>query len=61
MEAFQTECNERFDASVDVDGVCGEQTLGAVFQVLRFEFERWLGVFSAVPYGTLHRRRTEVN
>lgn len=42
MSAFQSDYNARFAASVDVDGVCGEQTLSAVFAVLRFEWDRWL-------------------
>lgn len=37
VESFQREYNERFEASIYVDGICGEQTLGAVFTVLRDE------------------------
>lgn len=42
VSSFQTDYNARFPAAIDVDGVCGEQTLGAVFAVLRFEWDRWL-------------------
>ena len=42
LASFQTDYNSRFGASIDVDGVCGEQTLAAVFAVLRFEWDRWL-------------------
>lgn len=49
VERFQAEYNERFDASIDIDGVCGSQTLGAVFSVLRFELERWLDKFGSSP------------
>jgi len=42
IASFQTDYNARFSKSIDVDGVCGEQTLGAVFDVLRFEWDRWL-------------------
>ncbi len=44
--AFQANYNAQFAAAIDVDGVCGEQTLDAVFAVLRFEWERW-----CVKYG----------
>jgi hypothetical protein len=42
IEAFQREYNERFDTGIHVDGICGEQTLGAVFDVLRHEWAKWL-------------------
>ena len=40
--AFQAEFNRRFEAKILEDGVCGRQTLGAVFSVLRYELERWM-------------------
>lgn len=40
--AFQAEYNQRFDASIHEDGVCGRQTLGAVFDVLRDEWHAWV-------------------
>jgi hypothetical protein len=43
VSSFQSMFNARFGASIDVDGVCGEQTLGAMFDVLRFEWDHWLG------------------
>jgi len=42
VHAFQSDYNLKFDATIEVDGVCGEQTLGAVFDTLRREFEGWL-------------------
>ena len=39
---FQRDYNERFEGSIFVDGICGKQTLGAVFDVIRDEWERWL-------------------
>lgn len=49
VSAFQSEYNARFDAAIDVDGVCGEQTLAAVFAVLRFEWERWATKYGLSP------------
>jgi hypothetical protein len=46
IAAFQAHYNAQFSAAIDIDGVCGEQTLDAVFAVLRFEWERW-----CVKYG----------
>ncbi|MBV1862271.1 MAG: hypothetical protein KUG77_27880, partial [Nannocystaceae bacterium] len=45
VRAFQGEYNTRFDATIFEDGVCGEQTLGAVFDVVRDELHRWLPAF----------------
>ena len=42
LEGFQEQYNERFAGELLVDGVCGVNTLGALFDVLQFEFERWL-------------------
>lgn len=42
VEAFQREYAARFERPLDDDGVCGVQTLGAVFDVMRHELERWL-------------------
>ena len=42
VEAFQREFNTTFDRDILVDGVCGEETLGALFEVLRFEWNKWL-------------------
>ncbi|MEM7155172.1 MAG: hypothetical protein AAF799_20155 [Myxococcota bacterium] len=42
LTAFQGEYNRRFDADILEDGVCGRQTLGAMFAVLRYELERWM-------------------
>jgi len=42
VEAFQAEYNATFAREIDVDGVCGNQTLGALFEVMRFEWDRWL-------------------
>lgn len=44
VSAFQSDYNQRFEAgeALAVDGVCGEKTLGAVFDVLRDELARWL-------------------
>ncbi len=40
--SFQQEYNETFEGSLTEDGICGEQTLGAVFDVIRDELQRWL-------------------
>lgn len=45
IRSFQSEYNLRFDRPILVDGVCGTQTLGAVFNVLRDERDRWAPVF----------------
>lgn len=37
VSAFQAHYNGAFDGSLDVDGVCGKQTLGALFDVQRHE------------------------
>ena len=42
VAAFQKEYNTTFDRSILVDGICGEETLGALFCVLRHEWEKWL-------------------
>lgn len=42
VSAFQAEYNATFTREIDVDGVCGTQTLGALFEVMRFEWDRWL-------------------
>lgn len=42
VEAFQREFNIRFEGDLDEDGICGVQTLGALFQVQAFELDRWL-------------------
>ena len=39
---FQREYNIRFEREILEDGVCGEETLGALFAVLLFEWEKWL-------------------
>jgi hypothetical protein len=49
IEGFQREYNVRFEASITEDGVCGTQTLGAIFAVLRFEWERWLDKHGLTP------------
>jgi hypothetical protein len=49
IAAFQAEYNIQFDASLDVDGVCGEQTLRAVFDVLYDEFDLWLDKLGTSP------------
>lgn len=45
VEAFQAAYNTRFGAAILEDGVCGTQTLGAVFDVLTDELARWLPSF----------------
>jgi len=40
--AFQQEFNEKFDGSLLEDGVCGTKTLGAVFDVTRDDWAKWL-------------------
>jgi len=42
VEAFQAEYNATFEREIEVDGVCGTQTLGALFEVMRFEWDKWL-------------------
>lgn len=42
ISAFQKEFNTRFDENILVDGICGRQTLGAVFRVLQDELAHWL-------------------
>ena len=42
VEAFQVEYNVKFNQSIVVDGICGEETLGALFEVIRFEWGKWL-------------------
>lgn len=42
VEAFQTEYNATFGRAIEVDGVCGTQTLGALFEVMRLEWDKWL-------------------
>lgn len=44
VTAFQREFNRRFAEHPEIleDGVCGVETLGAVFQVLRHELDRWV-------------------
>ena len=42
IEAFQSDYNARFEGSLALDGVCGRKTLGAMFEVLHDELERWL-------------------
>ena len=49
IELFQGDYNERFESELLVDGVCGKNTLAAVFDVLRFELERWLDKRGASP------------
>jgi hypothetical protein len=55
VAAFQAEYNLQFDAALDVDGVCGEQTLHAIFDVLYDELDLWLDKLgcsaAAVPRG----------
>lgn len=41
VEAFQAEYNAKFKRDIVVDGVCGEETLGALFEVCRFEWDKW--------------------
>ncbi|MCA9649451.1 MAG: peptidoglycan-binding protein [Myxococcales bacterium] len=38
---FQATYNERFGARILEDGICGRQTLGALFDVLHDELRRW--------------------
>lgn len=42
VSAFQAEYNARFAGDLDADGVCGNKTLAAVFEVLQDELQRWL-------------------
>lgn len=42
VDAFQREYNHTFERSIEVDGICGKQTLGAVYEVLRDEWDKWL-------------------
>jgi hypothetical protein len=42
VRGFQREFNRRFERTILEDGTCGKETLGAVFDVLRFEWEKWL-------------------
>lgn len=42
VEGFQREYTARFEQPLKDDGVCGKKTLGAVFDVMRHELERWL-------------------
>lgn len=42
VKAFQGEYNRRFEGALAEDGVCGVKTLGAIFDVLCFELDRWL-------------------
>ena len=42
VAAFQQAFNQRFRKDILVDGVCGPQTLGAVFAVLRDEYSTWM-------------------
>ena len=42
VSSFQQEYNETFEGSLTEDGICGKQTLGAVFDVIRDELQRWL-------------------
>lgn len=42
VEAFQSEFVASFGRTIEKDGVCGKETLGAVFEVMRFEWARWL-------------------
>lgn len=42
VQSFQTTYNHRFDARILEDGICGRQTLGALFDVLRDELGRWM-------------------
>jgi hypothetical protein len=41
VEAFQATYNTAFRADIFVDGVIGEQTLGAIFEVAKAEFVQW--------------------
>jgi len=54
--AFQGDYNSRFQAELAVDGICGGQTLGAMFEVLHDELERWLAKFGC-KLGELPRER----
>jgi hypothetical protein len=40
--AFQGEFNQQFDGQITEDGICGKQTLGALFDVMRLEWDKWL-------------------
>jgi len=42
ISRFQETYNEMFEGELVVDGICGEQTLGAVFDVLLDELDHWL-------------------
>lgn len=42
IEAFQREFNQRRQGTLAEDGVCGRLTLGALYDVLDDELERWL-------------------
>jgi hypothetical protein len=42
VKAFQAEYNDTFGRTIAVDGICGKQTLGALFEVMRFEWDKWL-------------------
>lgn len=41
VEAFQATYNNAFHADIFEDGVIGEQTLGAIFEVAKAEFVQW--------------------
>ncbi|MCX4247631.1 peptidoglycan-binding domain-containing protein [Paraliomyxa miuraensis] len=42
IAAFQQEYDDTFGRAIDVDGICGPQTLGALFEVMRMEWNKWL-------------------
>ena len=54
VEAFQSTYNDLFHESIYVDGVVGEQTLGAIGRVAREDFLTWLRVNGA-ELGPLYR------
>ena len=47
VASFQQQYNDIFDAAVDVDGVCGEQTLGALFDCQTYELQVHLDTLGA--------------
>lgn len=42
VASFQQQYNDIYDAAIDVDGVCGEQTLGALFDCQTYELHAHL-------------------
>lgn len=47
VASFQQQYNDIYDAALDVDGVCGEQTLGALFDCQTYELHAHLDTLRA--------------